>query len=132
MPRRQRWREPEPLPNENSPHNTPASVLIDAHYHTLQLTKRWTWFRYVRLCNLLKMTPYEMASLVMLSHKSIAVFEQFKVLPQAKARPVALVLTMLEAHILGEASHDVIKNPFPNLNAALQPKTPPDALPGSS
>lgn len=70
----------------------------------------------MRLCNLMKMTPYEMASLVMLPHKLVDMFERRNRISRP-SRSSALVLTILEAHVLGEVHHDVIKNPFPDLNA---------------
>lgn len=131
MPRRTPWLDLEPMPNKGSRHQTPASVYIDAHYHTLELTRRWSWFRYTRLCNRINMTPYELGSLVMLSHASIAAFEKKKVMDKRIARPVALLLTLFEAHLFGEMLHDVIKNPFPDLAAVISARsglsTPPPA-----
>lgn len=116
MPRRTPWLDADTMPNVGSPYQTPASVYIDSHYYQLQLNRRWNWFRYVKLCRLLKMTPYELASLVMLSHANVDTYQKTKKL---KSRSVALLLTILEANVIGEVHHDVIKNPFPNLNKAM-------------
>lgn len=104
------------LPNEGSTHQTPASLYIDVHYSTLEIAERWSWERYVRLCNILKMTPWELASLVGMRHKDADFFEQNNRLPDAGRRSISLLLTIVEAHFLSELHHDVIKNPFPDLN----------------
>ena len=50
-------------------------------------------------------------------------------LPRPIASQTALILTMIEANVLGRVHHDVILNPFPDLNAAMT--IPSDALPTS-
>lgn len=106
-----------PMPNEKSRHQTPASLAIDLHYANLLLVERWDWDRYSRLCNLLKLTPHEMASLVLLPHKYVERFRELNGLPMnyAHARAVGLILTLLEAHLCKHISKDVIENPFPKL-----------------
>lgn len=37
-------------------------------------------------------------------------------LPASRARPIALILTLLENHLCAHLTNDVIENPFPNLN----------------
>ena len=126
------------LPNVASIHQTPASLYIDIHYHQLELKSRWTWERYLRLCNIMKMTPYEMGSLLMMRHTIVSQYERQKRLPAHIARMASLLLTMMEFHVLGSASHDVI-NPIPDINKvfgtstqkAQQTNPPSDALPGN-
>lgn len=107
------------MPNASSPHKTPATVIYDQHWRSLDLIGRWDWDRYVRLCSFLSHTPYELGSLVMLSHKNVDLFKQYNRLVvglgDGAAQPVALVLTLLEAHVLRAVKSDAIQNPFPQL-----------------
>ncbi len=103
------------LPNVRSRNKTPASVYIDAWYSNLEIEQRWSWERYCQLCNLIKMTPYELASLVGMPHADVAQFEEHNHLAVEGRRAVALLLTVVEAHFLSELHHDVIKNPFPSV-----------------
>jgi hypothetical protein len=105
------------LPNEGSPHQTPASLMIDTRYATLRVVERWSWERYVRLCQFLRYTPWELASLVMLSHQAVEAFKRQGRLSGRGYRAVALVLTLLEAHVMAKWTDDIIPNPFPDLNA---------------
>lgn len=92
------------------------------HYAQLLLVERWTWDRFNRLCAFLRITPAELASTVMLPHRSLASFERSNRVPTHSARPVALLLTLLEAHCCGAMTKDVIANPFPKLGANERPK----------
>lgn len=105
------------LPNLGSPDQTPASLAIDIHYMNLMLIQRWDWERYVRLCTFLKMTACEVASLVLLPHKSVTGYKQKNVLPlrRAHALSVALNLTLLEAYLMRGLSEDIVEQPFPDL-----------------
>lgn len=105
------------LPNIGSPGQTPASLAIDIHYMKLMLVQRWDWERYVKLCTFLRMTAYEVASLVLLPHKSVPKYQDKNVLPlrPAHASSVALNLTLLEAFLMRGLTEDVISNPFPDL-----------------
>jgi len=108
-----------PLPNEGSPHETPASIAIDVHYSNLLLYERWTYDRFVRLCAFLRVTEYEMASLVMMPHAWVPRFERDNRVPGAKqgaGRALLLILTILEAKLLHDYTRDVIDNPFPRLD----------------
>lgn len=102
-----------PLPNTGSAHQTPASLMVDVHYSNLRLLERWTWERYARFCQFLKMTPYEVASLVMLRHDAVEKFREGNRIPGHNARAVALLLTLVEAWACKEWAGDVIENPFP-------------------
>lgn len=120
------------LPNYGSPHQTPASLLIDTHYARLQLVERWSWERYARLCQFLQYTPWELGSLVMLRHAAIESYRRTSRLPGSNPRAVALILTLLEAHVMGQWVDDVIANPFPIAPKADSP--PPSSgitAPGS-
>ena len=106
------------LLNPNSEGQTPASLMIDVHYMNLFLVERWTWERYAKLCLFLKMTSYEVASLVRLPHRSIPAYKLRNTLPlyAAHAEAVALILTLLESYLMRGLTKDVIENPFPDLN----------------
>jgi hypothetical protein len=106
-----------PLPNVGSERQTPASLAIDVHYAKLQLVERWQWERFVRLCKFLRLTPAELASLVLLPHRYLCGYEKQNTLPlyYSHAQSVALTLTLLESHLCGEVTKDVISNPFPKL-----------------
>lgn len=91
--------------------------MLDVHWASMRLRERWDWPRYVRLCEFLQMTPYELASLVMLRHKAVDSFRDFGALQinRREAMLVGLMLTLVEAHVMGAWGGDVIENPFPNL-----------------
>ena len=105
------------LPNEGSRGQTPASLAIDIHYTNLMLVERWTWERFTKLCLFLKMTAYEVASLVLLPHRCVDAYRAKNVLPllPIHAASVALNLTLLEAYLMRGLTEDVIENPFPDL-----------------
>jgi hypothetical protein len=107
-----------PLPNIGSDGQTPASLAIDVHYARLFLVERWTWERFVRLCHFLKMTSCEVASLALLPHRYIPLYQERNVLPlpRAHAASVALSLTLLEAYLMRGLTDDVVSQPFPDLN----------------
>lgn len=106
------------IPNQGSPGQTPASLAIDIHYMNLMLVERWDWERYVRLCNFLKMTAYEVASLVHLPHAAVQRYQLKNVLPLRRphATSVAHTLTVLEAYLMRGLTEDIIDQPFPNLS----------------
>lgn len=106
------------LPNHSSDHQTTGSKIIDLHYANLLLVERWTWERYVRLAAYLKLTHCELASLVLMSHKSVDQFREKNQIQAHNPRPIAMLLTLLEHHVAGHLLHDTIANPFPNLNLA--------------
>ncbi len=99
--------------------------MIDIHYAKIRLVQRWDWNRYLRLCGFLRMTPSEVASLVLMPHCDIPNFEKSNRLVRTRARPIAMLLTLLEARCYNGMTADVIENPFPNLN------TLSDALPSN-
>ena len=106
-----------PLPNKGSVGQTPASLAIDVHYANLLLVERWDWERYVRLANFLRLTPHELASLVLLPHSFLDAYASRNGLPMDynRARPIAMLLTLVEAHVAGHLTKDVIEEPFPKL-----------------
>lgn len=111
------------MPNLSSSSQTPASLMIDIHYARLGLAHRWTWARFTRLCRVINVTTSELASLVLMPHAWISRYKARKVLPghEGVRRPIAMLLTILEAHVLSEVSSDIIKNPFPDLNNLNNP-----------
>lgn len=118
------------LPNVGSAGQTPASLAIDIHYTQLMLVERWTWERYVKLCHFLKMTSFEVASLVLLPHKKVPLYQHKNILPMSRAHSasVALNLTLLEAYLMRGLTEDVIENPFPNLSRAPTGETAPEKV----
>lgn len=115
MARRSEYRPP--LPNVGSAGQTPASLAIDVHYANLMLVERWDWPRFLKLANLLKLTPHELASLVLLPHKYVDDYRLRNGLPMTYnwARPVAMLLTLVELHVAGHLTADVVQEPFPKL-----------------
>lgn len=101
---------PPYLPNRYSKHQTPASLLIDLHYARLGVRARWDWERYCRISTFLDYTPYELASLIHLTHAHVPAIEQNNKFPG----PAALLLTLLEAQAMKDYSTDTIPNPFPH------------------
>jgi hypothetical protein len=113
------------LPNEGSKLQTPNTLRIDVHYANLLLAERWTWDRFNRLAAFLQISHAELASAVTLSHRSLEKYESTNRIPNrdGNGRAIALLLTLLESHVCGEWTNDVIANPFPDLNNA-QPPSP--------
>lgn len=109
-----------PLPNEVSPHRTTASVYFDHHYARLDLLGRWTWERFARLCQFLKVTPHELASLAMIPHKRIEWFQRHNHLGGNQWVAQAFILTVIEARVLRNWSKDIIEEPFPSFAEASQ------------
>lgn len=109
------------FPNPNSKFQTVTSLHYDCHYTRLRLTERWTWERYAKLAYFLRMTPCELASFVLLPHSMVLNYQRTGRLPRSCARPIALILTLIEAYLMGRyAPKDVITDPFPKA---------PDGLP---
>jgi hypothetical protein len=123
------------LPNAGSKKATPASLRVDLEYERKNIWGRWVWERYVRLCNLLKLTPEELASVACVPHRALPLFERNNHLFNGRSpdRSGALVLTLLEAHVAGHLTKDVVENPFPDLTSspcstfATSPLPSPDA-----
>lgn len=103
----------DPLGINRGPYETPGSALIDLHYAKLRIDQRWTWDRFLRLAGFLRVTPGELASLVRLKHTLLEGCHLRNQFPP----PVALLLTLIEAHVSAEIIPDVIKTPFPNLSS---------------
>lgn len=106
------------LPNAGSKKQTPASLRVDLEYERKNIWGRFTWERFVRLCNLLKLTPEELASVACISHRAIPQFERNNHLYNGRSpdRAGALVLTLLELHVAGHLTSDVVPDPFPDLS----------------
>lgn len=109
-----------PMPNAGSEHQTAASLMIDTRYAMLRIVERWSWERYVRLCQFLRMTPFEVASLALMSHEKVERFHRDGRLSGPGFRAVGMVLTLIEGHVMAKWTDDIIKNPFPDLNGGLQ------------
>lgn len=109
------------LPNEGSKLQTATTLLIDMRYSKLRIWERWTWERFTRLCNLLNVTPAELASIACIPHNQLERFEQRNRIYQAneKNRAAALVLTLLEAHSASAYTNDVVTEVFPDLGAKI-------------
>lgn len=102
------------LPNSGSPHQTPASLMIDVRYANMMLVERWTWERFARLCQFMQHTPYEVASMVMLRHEAVDVWKAQNTMNGSAAKQVALLLTVLEYTLCRAYSDDVL-DPFAEL-----------------
>ena len=88
--------------------STPASVLIDAHYERLGIVKRWDRKRLERLCGFLRVTEYEIASLIGVLHRDFG-----RLYPTGKLPlPAYLLLTILEKRYMSGFAPDVIHNLF--------------------
>ncbi len=112
-----------PLPNSDSDYTTATTKILDLHYSNLRIAERWTYERYERLCSVLKVTPYELASLVCMPHSHVEKLRDYGQIPgivNGGGRAVGLVLTILEARILKRLVPDVIENPFPNLDTKVR------------
>lgn len=104
-----------PLPNRASRRQTLISRYFDLHYSSLDLLGRWTWERFARLCDFLKLTPEEVASLALLPHARLTFFKERNHIGGNDYMPHAMMLTLLEARVLKNFSVDVIDNPFPDM-----------------
>lgn len=93
------------------PFETPGSALIDIHYAKLRIDQRWSWDRFLRLAGALRVTTGELASLVRLRHSLLVGAQERNQFPP----PVALLLTLVEAHVSKGLVPDAIENPFPKL-----------------
>ncbi len=112
-----------PLPNSDSDFTTATTKIIDIHYSNKRIAERWTWERFERLCSFLKLTHYELASLVCCPHSWVAKIRDENRIPcsvNGGGRAVGMLLTLLEARVLKKLVPDVITNPFPNLNNTLK------------
>ncbi len=107
----------QPLPNHLSRHRTPATTIYDLHWANLQLLDRWTWERFARFAAFLRHTPYELGSLVTMRHDVVDRFQRTNRISGGGCHAVAVLLTLLEAHLLAEWQADVIRNPFPKLSS---------------
>jgi hypothetical protein len=112
-----------PLPNAGSEFASVTTKLLDLHYSNLRIAERWDWARYQRLCSVLRLTEYELASLVLMPHEWVPKMKERNVIPcmyHGGGRAVGLVLTMLEARVLKKVVADVIEEPMPNLNSVMR------------
>lgn len=113
------------LPNEHSKCQTPTTLHVDLHYAQLHVWERWDWNRFSRLCAFLQLTPAELASMACIPHRAIDSLKSRNRLfnGQAPDRAGALVLTLIEAHVAGHVTNDVIASPFPSLDThSIDPK----------
>lgn len=108
------------LPNLQSAHQTVASRLVDTHFARLGLVQRWTWDRFIRLANFLEMTPWELASMVMLKHDAVESYKRRSQLPVRNPQPTAFLLTLIESRAMKGWTTDIIENPFPNLSSMCE------------
>jgi hypothetical protein len=115
------------LPNENSPCATPTTLQLDLHYAKLQVWARWDYDRFVRTARLLGLTMPELASLACIPHRALETLKTRNHLYNGGApdRAGALVLTLIELHMAGPLTSDVIEHLLPNLNH-IAPVTPAD------
>ena len=88
--------------------NTPASLVIDAHYERLNIRRRWDKKRLERICGFLQVTKYELASLIGVKH---TIFD-WKYRDGKLSTSAYLLLTILESKYLSEYVNDTIKDLF--------------------
>lgn len=112
--------------NLGSKGQTAASVMLDTHWSMMRLESRWTWERFVRLAKFLEMTPYELASLVMLRHQDVPSYlERGMMHPKHRTtRLIALFLQLVENHVMGAWDPAVVLDPFPHLKNLPRGKPP--------
>ena len=89
--------------------STPASQVIDAHYARKRINKVWDFARVERLCGFLKVTQYELASMLNLRH---FIFDSMLRREPNLRGPTALLLSILEARYLEGYAPDIIKDIF--------------------
>lgn len=73
-------------------HATPSSTLCDTHYAMLGIQGAWDSDRVLRLCGLLQMTRYELASLMMFPHRQMKKCMETGLFPGT----VCLMMTLVE------------------------------------
>lgn len=64
----------------------------------------------------MRLSHYELASLVLMPHKFVREWPGTNIMPIPRAQGAyaqAMLLTLLEARVLENWSNDIIKNPFP-------------------
>jgi hypothetical protein len=83
---------------------TPGSLLTDIHYAQLGLQYAWGKERVLRLCGWLRLTRYELASLIMLPHRQMDEYLKKDVFPG----PVCLLFGILEKHFMAGVLPDAI------------------------
>lgn len=71
---------------------TPSSLLCDIHYAKLGLQGAWSPERVLRLCGLLQLTRYELASLIHFPHQQMDKGMEAEIFPGT----VCLLLSILE------------------------------------
>lgn len=62
------------------------------------------------------MTSAEVASLCLLPHSRVEEYHLRTRLTGDNARPVAMLLTLIELHAMGAYTNDVVTAPFPDLS----------------
>jgi len=91
------------------PTNTPASLIIDAHYAKLGIKERWTEERVEKLCAFLRITLGELGSLIGVPHGWWK--EQVRSTKKLSG-PICILLTIIERHYMAGYTDDVITNLF--------------------
>lgn len=76
-------------PEETS---TASSLLCDTHYAKLGIQGAWDQARVLRLCGIMQVTQYELASLILLSHRQMDNFMERDLFPGT----VCLLFTVME------------------------------------
>lgn len=104
--------------NRHSEHRTHATIRFDIHYAKIALIERWDWKRFIKLSVFLRLTPYELGSLIALPHAHV----NFAQRDNHFSGPAALILTLLEAQVMSKFTNDVIANPLP---VTTPPNDPP-------
>ena len=74
---------------------SPTSLSIDIHYAKIGVQGAWDKKRVLRLCGWLRITRYELSSLIMLPHRQMDKYMEKGIFPG----PVALLLSIFENHV---------------------------------
>jgi len=93
-------------PDETS---TPGSLQVDAHYARMGIKSVWDKPRILRLCGWLRVTPHELASLLLVAHRDMDGWLGKGRIPG----PVCLLLSLLENHVARGFVHDPVPQEGP-------------------
>jgi hypothetical protein len=100
--------------NEGSKHHSATTKRIDGHFDSLDLYSTWNWPRFCRLADFLRITHYELASLVLLPHRYVGRYEETNRIPGNSPHAIAYILSLYESQY-SLTIPDSIENLVPKL-----------------
>lgn len=93
------------LTNNNVETSTELSMLYDIHYNELNIVNRWGRERIQRLCDVMKVSSFELASVIRMPHTEMKA-------AMTKGSPLhgsaCVLLSEMEKHMLSKYTKDVI------------------------